>query len=285
MIVTGSISKVRGVISKLKPRKRIGFVPTMGCLHLGHLSLVRRSKRECDFTVVSIFVNPLQFGPREDYTRYPRDFKKDRKLLIKEGVDLVFYPSSRTIYSKDSSSYVEEAFLSRVLCGASRPGHFKGVCTVVAKLFNIIQPNTAYFGQKDYQQAQVVKRFVRDLNFPLKINVLPIVRENDGLAMSSRNTYLNKSQRKDAVLLYRALLLAKDAVRNGTKSSKKLKTIIKKKLSLGKTLKIDYISIVDSKSLRPVKKIEGDILLALAVYAGKTRLIDNILLRQSKLYI
>ncbi|RKY43957.1 MAG: pantoate--beta-alanine ligase [Candidatus Omnitrophota bacterium] len=274
MVIAQTIKKVKEVIRRVK-NKKIGFVPTMGALHEGHLSLVRRAKKEADFVVVSIFVNPLQFGPQEDYKLYPRNFKKDEALLKKEGVNLIFYPTPKTMYLKGFSTYVEEVYLSRVLCGVSRPGHFKGVTTVVAKLFNIVEPDIAYFGQKDYQQAQIIKRMVRDLNFPIKIRVLPIVRDKDGLALSSRNSYLSSEERKSALVLFQSIRLAKDLVRRGIVESSLIIKEVRKLINSKKYTKIDYVEIVDPLTLRPLKRIEKRGLLALAVYVGRARLIDN----------
>jgi len=281
MIIARSIKKVKEVIRRVK-NKKIGFVPTMGALHQGHLSLVERAKKETDFVVVSIFVNPLQFGPQEDYKLYPRNFKKDEALLRKEGVDLIFYPTPKIMYLKDFSTYVEEVYLSRVLCGVSRPGHFKGVTTVVAKLFNIVEPDIAYFGQKDYQQAQIIKRMVRDLNFPIKIRVLPIVRDKDGLALSSRNSYLNSEERKSALVLFQSIRLAKNLVRRDIVESRLIIKEVKKLINSKKYTKIDYVEIVDPLTLRPLERIEKRGLLALAVYVGRARLIDNTFLVSPK---
>ena len=282
MIVALKIEKVREIVKKAKKKgKLIGFIPTMGALHEGHLSLVRRARKECDFVVVSIFVNPTQFGAGEDLHTYPRDFKKDKNLLKKEGVNLVFYPKVSTMYPKDFSTYVEEVSLSKYLCGKFRPGHFRGVCTVVVKLFNIVTPDIAYFGQKDFQQAQIIKRMVRDLNFPIKIKILPIIREKDGLAMSSRNSYLSPYQRKVAPYLYKSLILAKELILkkrySPSKIRKEVKKVIKENIPYAK---IDYVEIVSPTTLRRIKKIDkGEILVAVAVYLGKARLIDNILVR------
>jgi pantoate--beta-alanine ligase len=279
MIVARSIKKVREILNKVREKnKLIGFVPTMGALHLGHLSLVKRAQKECDFVVVSIFVNPTQFGPGEDFKRYPRCFGRDRNLLKREGVDLVFYPTPKMMYPKDFSTYVEELSLSKYLCGRLRPSHFRGVCTVVAKLFNIIGPCISYFGQKDYQQAQIIKRMVRDLNFPTKIKVLPIVREKDGLAMSSRNWYLNEEERRQARCLFHSLILAKRLIKGGEKNAKRIKKemriLIKKEAP---TSSIDYVSIADPHSLEEIEVIKGKVLVALAVRIGKARLIDNMI--------
>jgi len=259
--------------------KSIGFVPTMGYLHPGHLSLVRIAKQQTDFVVVSIFVNPLQFGPAEDFDRYPRDFKRDEQLLEKEGANAIFYPELTEMYPSGFSTSVAVEKLTEQLCGKSRPGHFTGVTTVVAKLFNIVKPDKAIFGQKDAQQAFVIKRMVRDLNFDIEIVIAPTMREPDGLAMSSRNSYLSPEERKESAVLYQALQLAENLIRQGEKEAgtiiKEMEILIRSKPSA----RIDYVSIVDTENLQPVKKIEGEVLIALAVRFGKTRLIDNILLR------
>jgi pantoate--beta-alanine ligase len=280
MITTGSIAKIRKIITQVrKEHKTIGFIPTMGALHAGHLSLVQRAKKECGFVVVSIFVNPKQFGPKEDFKKYPRTLSNDRKLLEKQGVDVIFCPVVQTMYPKDFSSYVEEIYLSRVLCGKSRPGHFKGVCTVVAKLFNIVGPDKAYFGSKDYQQAQIIKRMARDLNFPIKIEVLPIIRQIDGLAMSSRNTYLTPEERAEARALHESLVLAKKLIAAGERDPKKVIGRMEKLITEKTSAKIDYITIADANTLEDAVFIKGKLLIALAVFLGKTRLIDNIVLR------
>lgn len=284
MKIARTIKEVKEIISQYRRKKGgiIGFVPTMGALHLGHLSLVRRARVETDFVVVSIFVNPLQFGPHEDYRQYPRDFKSDEVLLKREGVDLIFYPTPRIMYPSSFSTYVEETSLSKVLCGKSRPTHFRGVTTVVAKLFNLIGPDISYFGQKDYQQAQIIKRMVQDLNFSLKIKVLPIVREPDGLAMSSRNAYLNPEERKDAPVLFEALKLCKKLILEGERDAGKLKKKMKKFISLRKTARVDYVEIVEAENLKRMKRLKGRVLIGLAVFINKTRLIDNMLVSFSK---
>lgn len=279
MIVTGNTTRVRNAVKKTKKKaKVVGFIPTMGALHQGHLSLVRAAKKECGFVVVSIFINPLQFGPKEDYKKYPRSFKKDEKLLKEEGVDLVFYPKPSDMYGGKFSTFVNEADLSHNLCGKVRPGHFKGVCTVVAKLFNIVGADRAYFGQKDYQQSLIIKRMIEDLDFPIKLRVLPIVREKDGLAMSSRNAYLSKKERQNALSLYKSLLAAKAMIRKGERDPKKLLSKMKTIVSREKPNKIDYIKVKDAFTLQDLKRIKGRVLIALAVCVGKTRLIDNIIL-------
>ena len=274
------ISDLQRDILKLKREgKRIGFVPTMGYLHEGHLSLIRKARGENDIVVISIFVNPTQFGPREDYRRYPRDLKRDLRLAREEGVDIVFYPSVEEMYPTKYRTYVEVEELSNVLCGKSRPGHFRGVTTVCAKLFNIVLPDVAYFGQKDAQQAIIIKRMVRDLNFPLKIKVLPIVREKDGLALSSRNVYLSSEERKEATVLYRSLKIAEQMVKEGVKDSRKIKRRVRSMISRKETAKIDYVEIVSLEDLEPVTVIDKPALLALAVWFGKARLIDNTILK------
>jgi len=278
MIVATSISKVRETINNVKQKnKLIGFVPTMGALHQGHLSLVRKAKKETDFVVVSIFVNPTQFGENEDYNSYPRHFKRDKEILKQEKVDMVFYPSVRTMYPEDFSVYVKETSLSKYLCGKTRKGHFQGVCTVVTKLFNIVQPHISYFGQKDYQQAQIVKRLVRDLNFPIKIKVLPIVRERSGLAMSSRNNYLTQEERERASYLFRGLKLGEELIKKGEKDAHLITEEMRRFINKHVSSKIDYINIVDPYTLKDVDIIEGKVLIALAVYVGKARLIDNLI--------
>ncbi len=283
MVIIGSISKVRKVVGKAKGKgKRIGFVPTMGALHQGHLSLVEAASKECDFVAVSIFVNPLQFGPAEDYKKYPRNFSKDQKLLKEKGVDLIFYPTPKNMYKSGFSTFIEETSLGTVLCGASRPGHFRGVCTVVAKLFNIIEPDIAYFGSKDYQQARIIKQMAQDLDFAIKIKVLATVREKDGLAMSSRNAYLNKNERKDAVILYQSLKLAKKLIAAGERDCKKIINKLKLNITSKETAKIDYIEIKNAATLKDLAQIKGKVLIALAVYIGKTRLIDNLVINAGR---
>ena len=257
----------------------IGFVPTMGALHEGHLSLIRRARAENDFVVVGIFVNPAQFGPKEDLKLYPRPIKNDIALCKKAGVDVIFYPKVSQMYPKGYRTYVEVEELGGLLCGKFRPGHFKGVATVVTKLFNIVQPDMAYFGQKDAQQSVIIKKMALDLNMPIKIRVMPIVREKDGLAMSSRNIYLNAKERKDALVLFNSLKLAKVFIRNGQRNAAKVITRMKELIGKKKSAKIDYVEIVDLKTLKPVGKITGGCLILLAVWIGKTRLIDNIIIR------
>lgn len=258
---------------------RIGFVPTMGCLHEGHLSLVRRARAQADVVVVSIFVNPLQFGAGEDFDAYPRVVRRDLRLLRAVGADIVFCPSRGEMYPPDTSVRVEETELSKALCGRSRPGHFLGVTTVVAKLFNIVLPDVAVFGQKDAQQVQVVRRMVRDLNFPVRIDVAPTVREADGLAMSSRNTYLSPAERKEALCLSRALDAARVAVRTGCVSAAGVKRRMAALIGRSPRARVDYIEIVDAATLKPLRRVDRAALVALAVRIGRTRLIDNTILR------
>ncbi len=258
--------------------KTIGFVPTMGCLHKGHLSLAQQAKKDADVVVMSIYVNPLQFGPREDFRRYPRDLPRDMKLARGAGVDIIFVPQDGEMYSQDYATCVDVERLTDGLCGRFRPGHFRGVTTVVTKLFNIVRPDIAYFGQKDAQQARVIEKMAEDLNTGIKIKTLPIVRESDGLAMSSRNIYLDKRERRDALCLYEALKTAQILVREGKRSAEKIVSEMKKNIAERKGPRIEYIEIVDARTLEPVKKIKGKVLIALAVWMGKTRLIDNMIL-------
>lgn len=262
--------------------KAIGFVPTMGALHVGHLGLIRRARQDNDIVVVSIFVNPMQFGPKEDYKRYPRNLKLDARLSAKGGADIIFCPTVQEMYRDNYKTHIIVEDLSSMLCGRFRPGHFKGVATVIAKLFNIVNPDIAYFGQKDAQQAMIIKKMVNDLNFPIKIKVMPTIRENDGLAISSRNAYLNEKERRDAAVLYQALNLAKDLIMQGNSApldiTRKMKRLINRKRSAN----IQYISIVDLGTLKPVGIIKEKVLIALAVYMGKTRLIDNIIAKPQK---
>ena len=266
-------------IIKLKTEgKTIGFIPTMGALHKGHLSLVEKARKDCNIVVVSIFVNPFQFGPKEDLKKYPRDLKRDISLC-KEYADILFYPSAKAMYPDNFLTTVEVNKLGNILCGVSRPGHFKGVATVVNKLFNIVLPDVAYFGQKDAQQVTIIKKMVSDLNMPTKIKVLSIIREPDGLAMSSRNVYLSKQERMDALVLNRSLELAKDLIKKGAADLEKIVSEMRRLILKVKSAKIDYISIVDPNTLGRLKKIEKQALILIAVFIGKIRLIDNILVK------
>jgi pantoate--beta-alanine ligase len=275
MRVVKRIPQMKEIVSLEKRRgKTIGLVPTMGYLHEGHLSLVRLARKRCDLLVVSIFVNPTQFGPKEDFGRYPRDLKRDLTLLKKEKVNLVFNPSVREMYREGHQTYVEVIDWSKLMCGASRPIHFRGVTTVVLKLFNIVEPDVAVFGSKDYQQAVIIKKMVKDLDLRVKIVTGRIAREKDGLAMSSRNKYLTNNQRKNAVVLYDSLKWVKQAHIKGLRDPKlaanKMASKIKEKKG-----RVDYIALVDKNTLQPVKKLRKGTLAALAVFFGKTRLIDN----------
>ena len=265
-----------------KDNKLIGFVPTMGYLHEGHLNLIRTARKQSDIVIVSIFVNKLQFGPKEDFDAYPRDPEGDENLAKSCGADVIFYPDEKDMYPKGFSTYVDVENLTNNLCGKSRPGHFKGVTTVVAKLFEIVKPDIAYFGQKDAQQAFIVKRMIEDLNMDITLKIMPIVREEDGLAMSSRNVYLKSSERKEATQIYKSLEEARELVNSGENDSKEVAKKVRNVLQKTPSLKIDYISLVDVNSLQDVSKINNETLLAVAAFAGKTRLIDNIILNREK---
>jgi len=276
MRVIRKIKEIKKIIDKLKREgKTIGFVPTMGYLHEGHLSLARQARKDTDIVVMSIYVNPLQFGPKEDFARYPRDLKRDINLAKSVGVDIIFAPCDKEMYPPDYVTYVEVEKLTEGLCGRFRPGHFKGVTTVVTKLFNIVKPDIAYFGQKDAQQARVIEKMVEDLNMDIKIKVMPIVREKDGLAMSSRNVYLNPEERKRATCLYSALKKAEELISQGERNARKIIAEMKKIVVKNGVSRIDYIEIVDAKNLEPLKELKGEVLIALAVWMGNTRLIDN----------
>ncbi len=262
----------------IRQGKTIGFVPTMGYLHEGHLSLFRIARKKADILVVSIFVNPIQFGPNEDYQIYPRDPEGDLKKCEKEGVDVVFMPDVEEMYPPDFSTYVEVKHLDEELCGKYRPGHFRGVTTVVTKLFNAVRPHLAVFGLKDAQQYFIIRRMVRDLNMPIDIIPGPIVREPDGLAMSSRNVYLSPEERKQAPALYRALQLAKRMIEEGERDPRKVIDAVRRYIEEHAPLgRIQYIQVVDTYNLKPVDEIKGEVMVALAVFFGKTRLIDNVI--------
>lgn len=279
MKIAKTIDEIRMLVADAgMADKKIGFVPTMGALHAGHLSLIKKAKQQCEFVVVSIFVNPTQFGPNEDLNKYPRPFDDDIKLCRKNGVDAVFAPSAEQMYPDKNLTWVNVEKLSEPLCGKSRPTHFRGVATVCAKLFNVIQPDVAYFGQKDAQQVAVIKRMVADLNMPMRIVVCPIVREPDGLAMSSRNKYLDAEQRKDAPLLYASLQEAQLLIGGGQRKSAFIKEQMKKILNISKLMEIDYISIVNADTLEEIEEVSGRVLIALAVKMPSARLIDNIML-------
>jgi pantoate--beta-alanine ligase len=283
MKVTKTIKSVRKLVKAAREKGgKIGFVPTMGALHIGHISLIKKAAKECDFTVVSIFVNPTQFGPGEDFKKYPRPFKSDLAICRKAGVDVIFSPSPQEMYKKENLTWVNVEKLTEPLCGRSRPGHFRGVATVCAKLFNIVTPDAAYFGQKDAQQAIVIKRMVADLNMPVKIVIYPTVRQANGLAESSRNKYLSEQQKKDATCIYKALKKSESLIKAGTTKSKTIIGEMKKVLNQVPSIEIEYISIVDAETLRNIEKITGRVLTAVAVKIGSTRLIDNIVVDAGK---
>lgn len=258
--------------------KSIGFVPTMGALHNGHISLIRTAREENDIAVVSIFVNPLQFSKGEDYDRYPRQLNLDKKICLAEKVDALFVPSVGSMYPKGADTYIDQTHYPKQMCGPFRPGHFRGVMTVVAKLFNIVQPDRAYFGQKDYQQYLIIRRMVTDLNIPVDVRMLPTIREHDGLAVSSRNAYLGPKQRKQAAVIYRSLMAAQEMVANSSASVKAIKREVKAMLMSQKGLKIDYVEVVNPETLDRVNEVKTKALLAIAVRLGSVRLIDNMIL-------
>ena len=275
MKIVSTIEEVRAQVKEWKKEGlSIGFVPTMGYLHEGHMSLIDAAG-ENDRVVVSIFVNPMQFGPTEDLASYPRDLEHDAKLCEEHGVDLIFPPTPEEMYGDQFYSYVDMDVLTKELCGLSRPVHFRGVCTVVTKLFNIVTPDRAYFGQKDAQQLAVIKRMVKDLNMPLTITGCPIIREEDGLAKSSRNTYLSPEERKAALVLSRSIFLGKEMVEKGERDCKRILAAMTEEIEKEPLAKIDYVKIVDLDTMQQVEKIDRGILAAIAVYIGKTRLIDN----------
>jgi len=277
--VITSIEDIKQRIKTLKEDQlSIGFVPTMGALHEGHLSLVRQARKENDKVVVSIFVNPLQFGKNEDFGQYPRTFDNDCELLSKEDVDIVFNPKAPEMYPNGFCTSVALEHLEDKLCGKSRPGHFRGVATIVLKLFNLINPDIAYFGQKDFQQTVVIKRVVADLNLDVNIKVLPTIRDKEGLALSSRNGYLSETEKKDALCLYNALIKAHTMVNAGAKNAKEITAEMEKIINNCKSTKIDYISIVNPETLEAVSEVRSGNVAALTVRVGKTRLIDNIIL-------
>lgn len=279
MKLVHTIKEVRQQVDTWKKEGlTIGFVPTMGYLHEGHQSLIERAVKENDCVVVSIFVNPMQFGPKEDLSTYPRDLEKDSLLCEKSGVKLIFNPEPSEMYTSGFASYLDMNGLTEGLCGKSRPTHFRGVCTVVMKLFNIVAPDNAYFGEKDAQQLAVIKRMVKDFNVPINIVGCPIVREADGLAKSSRNTYLSKEERKAALILSRSLDNAKCKIKDGVKESAIIREGIETELQTEPLAKIDYIEIVKLDTMKPISKIEENTLVAIAVYIGKTRLIDNFII-------
>ncbi len=276
MKISGKIDEVRAQVKEWKKQGlSVALVPTMGYLHEGHKSLMERARKENDKVVVSIFVNPMQFGPNEDLESYPRDLDRDSKICEAAGVDLIFHPEVEEMYGPDFHAYVDMHTLPEKLCGASRPVHFRGVQTVVSKLFHIIPADRAYFGQKDAQQLAIIRRMVMDLNFDIEIIGCPIIREEDGLAKSSRNTYLSEEERKQAVILNQSLEAAMDAINAGERDAAKVKQIIIDKLHTCPLAKIDYVEVVSFDTIQPIEKVEGAVLIAIAVYIGTTRLIDN----------
>lgn len=278
MKIVKTIKEVRDIVANWKKEGfSIGFVPTMGYLHEGHKSLMDKARKENDKVVVSIFVNPIQFGPKEDLSTYPRDLERDSIICSDAGVDLIFHPEVEEMYPYGNPfTYVDVKELTTGLCGAKRPGHFIGVCTVVSKLFNIVAPNRAYFGQKDAQQVAVIKKMVQDLNFDIEIISCPIIREEDGLAKSSRNTYLSEVERRAASVLSRSLNKAKEALDKGETNVKLIKDLITEELNKEPLAKIDYVEVVCGDTLAPIENIKQNTLIALAVFIGKTRLIDNL---------
>lgn len=276
MEIFGSIKETRDLVKEWKAQGlSVALVPTMGYLHEGHRSLMERARKENDKVVVSIFVNPMQFGPNEDLEAYPRDLDRDAKICEAAGVDLIFHPEVEEMYGPDFHSFVDMTLLPEQLCGKSRPVHFRGVQTVVSKLFHIIPAHRAYFGQKDAQQLAIIRRMVIDLDFDIEIIGCPIIREEDGLAKSSRNTYLSEEERKQAVILNQSLEDAMKAIDAGEKDSAKVKRIITDKLNTCSLARIDYVEVVSFDNIQPIEKIEGAVLIAIAVYIGTTRLIDN----------
>lgn len=276
MKIVSTVEQVREEVKKWRQQGlTVGLVPTMGYLHEGHKSLIDKAVAQNDKVVVSVFVNPIQFGPTEDLATYPRDLERDAALCEDAGAALIFHPEKEDMYFDDFCTYIDMDGLTKGLCGKTRPIHFRGVCTVVGKLFNIVHPDRAYFGQKDAQQLAVIRRMVRDLNFDIEIVGCPIVREADGLAMSSRNTYLNEEERKAALVLSQAVRLGEELIEAGEKNAAVIKEKMIAHIEAEPLAKIDYVEIVDAQSLEPVSEIRGEILAAMAVYIGKTRLIDN----------
>lgn len=276
MEVISKPEKMQRLSLKLRSEgKTIGFVPTMGYFHEGHLSLMRKARQECDVVVVSIYVNPLQFGPREDFNRYPRDIERDLKMAESVGVDIIFAPTDEEMYPEGYQTFVEVTELTRGLEGIHRPGHFRGVTTVVAKLFNIVLPHKAYFGEKDFQQLRVVQKMVRDLNFPVEIVPCPTVREEDGLAMSSRNTYLSPDKRKAATILYRSLKAADELFKSGERNATRLKAKVWEVLATEPFVRPQYVEIVDAETLEPVYTVDRPSVILLAAFVGQARLIDE----------
>lgn len=283
MKIIKKIEVIKEEISLLKNQKEvIGLVPTMGYFHEGHLSLIDIARKHTDIVVVSIFVNPTQFAPEEDFDRYPRDIVRDEKLAKEHGTDIIFYPEISEMYPQPFYTYVTTEKLSKVLCGRTRKTHFRGVTTVVAKLFNIVQPDIAFFGQKDAQQSVIIKRMVKDLNFPIDVIVGPTIREKDGLARSSRNIYLSPEERSQASIIYKALTKAKKEVEKGNRNAEEISKLAYQIINSAPLAQIEYVEIIDDTNLKPVKIIKAGTFLAIAVFFGKTRLIDNIYLMKKK---
>ena len=282
MQIIKNILPMQEAAAKAKRKgKTIGFVPTMGALHEGHASLLKQCRKDNDISVLSIFVNPKQFGPQEDFANYPREEKKDCLLAKKEKVDIIFYPSMKAMYAEGYLTYIDVESLNSKLCGQFRPGHFKGVATIVGKLLNIVSPDILFLGQKDAQQCVVLQKMITDLNWPVKVKVMPTVREPDGLAMSSRNKYLTVQERLQAPILYKALLQAKKAVTQGERDATKIRYLIETLIRENSASHIDYVECVDSNTLLPLKTLSGKVLIAIAVKFGQARLIDNIVLNIS----
>ncbi|HSQ89329.1 pantoate--beta-alanine ligase [Romboutsia sp.] len=276
MVIINRVNEIRKKVREWKSKGlRVGFVPTMGYLHEGHESLIKKASEENDKVVVSIFVNPIQFGPKEDLSAYPRDLERDSAICERAGADVIFHPKNDEMYENDFSTFVDMTGLTKELCGKSRPIHFRGVCTVVNKLFNIVCPDRAYFGQKDAQQLAIIKKMVRDLSFDVEIIGCPIVREEDGLAKSSRNAYLSNEEREVATILNKSLMKARKLIEGGERSSKLIINSIIQTINSEPMARVDYVNVVDSLSIEPVENIESSVLIAIAVYIGKTRLIDN----------
>jgi len=283
MEVVKTIESVRSLVKAARSRdKKIGFVPTMGALHIGHISLIKAAVQKCEFVVVSIFVNPTQFGPGEDFEKYPRPLEADLEICRKTGVDVVFAPEQEEMYGSENLTWVSVEKLTEPLCGQFRPGHFRGVATICAKLFNVVGPDIAFFGQKDAQQAIVIKRMAADLNIPLEIVVCPTVRQADGLAVSSRNKYLTEQEKKDATYIYKSLQKCREMIEAGVLESEPIIARMRKILSRAPSIKIEYISIVDAETLQTIKEIERQALAAVAVRIGSARLIDNIFVATGK---
>lgn len=283
MLIIKDIKSLCKVLDKARAKgQKIGFVPTMGYFHEGHLNLMRQAKKECDLCVVSIYINPKQFGPKEDLKKYPRDLQRDTSIIDKENVDILFIPSDNVVYPKSYLTYIDVEKITTTLCGKFRPGHFKGVATVVAKLLNMVKPDIMYLGQKDAQQVAVLKQMVADLNFSVTVRVVPTAREKDGLAMSSRNVYLTPQERLEAPVLYQVLQMAAKRIKAGERSSLKIVKGITELINKQSQGKIQYVACVDANNLEPLITIKGTVLIALAVFFGKTRLIDNVIVSTKK---